>query len=73
MPTGYHRIRTRTFLTRITDTPIAAISLAIGGIALWIGRRAPCPADLALARSRQRLRRWSAVECGGLCARCRML
>jgi len=31
------------------------------GIALWVGRRAPCPTDLLLARSCQRLRRISFV------------
>jgi hypothetical protein len=40
---------------------IAAVSLCVSGIALRIGRRAPCPADPALARSCQRLRRWSAI------------
>jgi hypothetical protein len=40
---------------------IAAIALGISGIALWVGRRAPCPADAALASSCQRLRRFSAV------------
>jgi hypothetical protein len=40
---------------------IAAIALAVSGAALWVGRRAPCPSDPALARSCQRLRRVSAV------------
>ena len=40
---------------------IAAALLLISGAALWVGRRAPCPADLELARSCQRLRRISAV------------
>lgn len=40
---------------------IAAIALGVSGVALWLGRRAPCPADAALARSCQRLRRFSAV------------
>jgi hypothetical protein len=40
---------------------VAGALLAICGIALWIGRRAPCPADPVLARSCQRLRRISAV------------
>ena len=35
--------------------------LAISGIALWVGRRAPCPADPELARSCERLRRLSAI------------
>jgi hypothetical protein len=40
---------------------IAGALLAIGGAALWVGRRAPCPADPEAARSCQRLRRISAV------------
>jgi len=40
---------------------IAAIALGVSGVALWVGRRAPCPVDPALARSCQRLRRISAV------------
>jgi hypothetical protein len=40
---------------------IAGALLAISGTALWVGRRAPCPADPELARSCQRLRRISAV------------
>jgi hypothetical protein len=40
---------------------IAGALLAISGTALWFGRRAPCPADPALARSCQRLRRFSAI------------
>ena len=40
---------------------IAALALGVSGAALWIGRRAPCPSDPALARSCQRLRRVSAV------------
>jgi hypothetical protein len=39
----------------------AGALLAISGIALWVGRRAPCPADPKLARSCQRLRRLSVV------------
>jgi hypothetical protein len=35
--------------------------LVISGIALWVGRRAPCPVDLELARSCRRLRRLSAI------------
>jgi hypothetical protein len=40
---------------------VAALALGVSGVALWVGRRAPCPADPALARSCQRLRRISAV------------
>jgi hypothetical protein len=40
---------------------IAAILLGVSGIALWVGRRAPCPADPQLARSCKRLRRISAM------------
>lgn len=39
----------------------AGALLAISGIALWVGRRAPCPADPKLARSCLRLRRISAI------------
>ncbi len=39
----------------------AGALLAISGIALWVGRRAPCPADPKLARSCQRLRWISAI------------
>ena len=39
----------------------AGALLAISGIALWVGRLAPCPADPKLARSCQRLRRLSVV------------
>jgi hypothetical protein len=39
----------------------AGALLAISGIALWVGRRAPCPADPDLARSCRRLRRISAI------------
>jgi uncharacterized iron-regulated membrane protein len=39
----------------------ASALLAISGAALWLGRRAPCPTDPALARSCRRLRRISAV------------
>jgi hypothetical protein len=35
--------------------------LMVSGVALWIGRRAPCPADPQLARSCRRLRGMSAV------------
>ena len=40
---------------------LAGALLAISAAALWVGRRAPCPADPELARSCQRLRRISAV------------
>jgi len=40
---------------------VAAGLLAISGISLWVGRRAPCPADPLLARSCQRLRRISLI------------
>jgi hypothetical protein len=40
---------------------VAGALLAISGVTLWIGRRAPCPADPALARSCQRLRRFSTI------------
>jgi hypothetical protein len=40
---------------------VAGALLTVSGAALWIGRRAPCPTDPALARSCQRLRRLSAV------------
>lgn len=40
---------------------LAGGMLAIGGTSLWIGRRAPCPADPELARSCERLRRLSAI------------
>jgi hypothetical protein len=40
---------------------VAALALGVSGVALWVGRRAPCPADPALARSCRRLRRFSAV------------
>ena len=40
---------------------VAGGLLAISGVALWLGRRAPCPADPGLARSCRRLRRISAV------------
>jgi hypothetical protein len=39
----------------------AGALLVISGAALWAGRRAPCPADPALARSCQRLRRMSTI------------
>ncbi len=34
--------------------------LALSGLALWHGRRLPCPADARLAAACTRLRRWSA-------------
>jgi hypothetical protein len=40
---------------------LAGALLTISGIALWIGRRAPCPTDPELARSCRRLRRISAI------------
>jgi hypothetical protein len=40
---------------------VAGVLLTISGVALWIGRRAPCPMDPELARSCQRLRRTSVV------------
>lgn len=40
---------------------IAGGLLLLSGGVLWAGRRAPCPADPALARSCMRLRRWSAL------------
>jgi hypothetical protein len=40
---------------------LAGVLLAISGAALWVGRRAPCPADALLARSCQRLRRISVI------------
>ena len=40
---------------------VAGVLLVISGAALWVGRRAPCPADPELARSCRRLRRVSAI------------
>jgi hypothetical protein len=40
---------------------ISEALLGVSGVALWVGRRAPCPADPDLARSCQRLRRVSVV------------
>jgi hypothetical protein len=40
---------------------VAGALLALSGIAIWVGRRAPCPVDPDLARSCQRLRRISAA------------
>jgi hypothetical protein len=39
----------------------AGALLAVSGVALWVGRSAPCPADHNLARSCRRLRRVSAI------------
>jgi hypothetical protein len=43
---------------------LAAALLGISGVALWLGRRAPCPADPTLARSCRRLRRLSTILYG---------
>ena len=40
---------------------IAGALLAVSGVALWFGRRAPCPADPRLALSCLRLRRVSVI------------
>jgi hypothetical protein len=40
---------------------IAGALLVVSGVALWVGRRATCPADPRLARSCQRLRRVSVI------------
>jgi hypothetical protein len=40
---------------------VAGVLLALSGTTLWVGRRAPCPADPSLARSCQRLRRISLI------------
>jgi hypothetical protein len=40
---------------------VAGGLLAISGAALWLGKRAPCPTNPALARCCRRLRRISAV------------
>ena len=40
---------------------VAGALLVVSGVALWFGRRAPCPADPDLARSCRRLRRVSVV------------
>lgn len=40
---------------------LAGTLLAVSGVSLWMGRRAACPADPALARACQRLRRISVV------------
>jgi hypothetical protein len=43
---------------------VSGAMLLVSGCALWLGRRAPCPADPALAESCRRLRRISAVLYG---------
>jgi hypothetical protein len=40
---------------------VAGSLLAISGIAFWVGRRAPCPADPRLAHACRRLRRISVI------------
>jgi hypothetical protein len=40
---------------------VASFWLVVSGVALWVGRWAPCPADPELARSCRRLRRVSAI------------
>lgn len=40
---------------------IAVLSLCVSGVALWMGRRAPCPADPALAKACQCVRKISAI------------
>jgi hypothetical protein len=40
---------------------LAGTLLGVSGIALWAGRRAPCPTDRKLARSCRRLRRGSVI------------
>jgi hypothetical protein len=40
---------------------IASVALALAGVAIWRGRRAPCPADPTLAAACVRLRRFSAA------------
>jgi hypothetical protein len=51
---------------------IAGALLAVSGVALWVGRSAPCPVDPILARSCKRLRRvsaiiyWVALTCFGV-------
>jgi hypothetical protein len=40
---------------------VAGALLVVSAVALWVGRRAPCPADPELARSCRRLRRVSVV------------
>jgi hypothetical protein len=43
---------------------VAGAMLLVSGGTLWLGRRAPCPADPALAQSCRRLRRISCVLWG---------
>ena len=43
---------------------IAGISLCVSGVALWVGRQAPCPTDPALAKACQRVRKISAIAYG---------
>jgi hypothetical protein len=40
---------------------LAGTLLGISGMAIWVSRRAPCPADPAAARSCQQLRKISAL------------
>jgi putative exporter of polyketide antibiotics len=40
---------------------LAGTLLGISGVAIWVSRRAPCPADPAVARSCQQLRKISAL------------
>ena len=40
---------------------IAGIALCASGGALWMGRKAPCPADPTLAKACQRVRKVSAI------------
>jgi hypothetical protein len=43
---------------------VAAVLLAVSGLALWYGRSLPCPSDPVAARSCRRLRRISAALYG---------
>jgi hypothetical protein len=43
---------------------LAAAALLISGVALWYGRRLPCPTDPGAARACQRLRNISAILYG---------
>jgi hypothetical protein len=43
---------------------VAGAMLLVSGCALWLGRRAPCPADPALAETCRRLRRISGILYG---------
>jgi hypothetical protein len=40
---------------------IAGVLLAVSGVAIYVGRKAPCPADPRLAHACRRLRRVSAL------------